>query len=200
MKRPSLAAPILLLFVGVPAFAQHGQESEAKRVAESGGVTEHGSGEVFWGWVNFLLLAGGIGYLVKKNAGPYFVKRSLEIRKGMIEADEARAEAMARVADVERRLASLQSEIEALRRNALQEGEAEGQRVRREGAAEISKIQQRLREEIASAAKASRLELRRYSAELAVGLAEQKIAARMSSETQDRLVKSFVARLEFPTV
>jgi len=141
---------------------------------------------------------GGLGYIVKKNAGPYFVKRSLEIRKGMIEADEARAAADAKVAEVERRLASLEAEIEALRRDARQEGAAEAHRVRHEGAAEMAKIQHHLTGEIASAGKAARLELRRYSAELALGLAEQKIAARMSPETEDRLVTSFVAHLGHP--
>lgn len=193
MKR--LASVALGLLVGLPAFAQQEAESVARKVAESRGVTEHGAGEVLWAWANFLLLAGGLAYIIKKNAGPYFAKRSLEIRKGMIEADEARAEADAKVAEVERRLERLQADIESLRREARQEGEAEERRMRREGVAEMAKVQQHLMDEISSAGKAARLELRRYSAELALGLAEQKIAARMSPETQDRLVKSFVAHM-----
>jgi len=195
MKRLTSAAAGLLLLAGLPAIGQTEHKSEAEKVAESRGVTEHGAGEVLWAWANFLLLAGGLGYVIQKNAGPYFAKRSMEIRKGMIEADEARAEAEARAGEVERRLASLQAEIEALRRDAQQEGEAEAQRVRRESAAEMSKIEQHFLEEIASAGKAARLDLRRYSAELALGLAEQKIAARMSAETQNRLVNRFVSHL-----
>lgn len=195
MKRLASVTLGLFLVVGLPALAQSAHETEAQKVAESRGVTEHGTNEVLWAWANFLLLAGGLGYIIKKNAGPYFASRSLVIRKGMIEADEARAEADAKVADVERRLARLQADIETLRREARQEGEAEEQRMRREGAAEMVKIQQHLTDEIASAGKAARLELRRYSAELALGLAEQKIAARMSADTQDRLVKSFIAHM-----
>jgi F-type H+-transporting ATPase subunit b len=199
MKRLAFVALVLFLFVKSPAYAQQAPESEAKKVADgSRGGTEHGVDEVFWGWANFVLLVVGLGYIVKKNAGPYFLKRSLEIRKGMIEADEARAGADAKVAEVERRLASLEAEIEALRRDARQEGAAEAHRVRHEGAAEMAKIQHHLTDEIASAGKAARLELRRYSAELALGLAEQKIAARMSPETEDRLVTSFVAHLGHP--
>jgi len=189
----SIAALVLLLAVESPARAQQ-RESEADKVAESTGVTEHGP-DVFWGWMNFLLLAGGLGYLIKKNAGPYFAQRSLEIRKGMADAEAERAASDAKVAEVDRRLANLQTEIEALRDGAKQEAEADAQRVRREAAAEMTKIQSRVAEEIASAAKSATLELRRYSADLALALAEQKIAARLSPETQDRLVGSFVAAM-----
>ncbi len=192
MKRLALVAIVLVLCAKLPVRAQ---ESEAQKVKESTGVTEHGTSEMIWGWANFLLLAGGLGYVIKKNAGPYFAQRSLEIRKGMADAEAVRAESDAKVAEVDRRLANLQTEIEAMRRNAQQEAESEAERARREAAAEMGKIQGHLAEEIASASKAARLELRRYSAELALGLAERKIAARLSPETQDRLVKVFVATM-----
>jgi F0F1-type ATP synthase membrane subunit b/b' len=79
--------------------------------------------------------------------------------------------------------------------SAQQEGEADAQRVRRESAAEMAKIQSHVAEEIAAAGKSATLELRRYSADLALALAERKIAARMSPETQDRLVRTFVATM-----
>jgi|HubBroStandDraft_1064217.scaffolds.fasta_scaffold77805_2 F-type H+-transporting ATPase subunit b len=188
-----LATLVLLLFGKLPAHAQE-RETEAEKVRESTGVTERGP-NVFWGWANFVLLAGGLGYVIKKNAGPYFAQRSLEIRKGMADAEAARAASDAKVAEVDRRLANLQTEIESMRRNAQQEAEADAERVRRESAAEMAKIQSHLADEIASAAKSATLDLRRYSANLALGLAEQKIAARMSPETQDRLVRVFVATL-----
>lgn len=191
MKRLALCAG--LLFAALPAFAQE-HETEAKKLAEARGVTERGE-QVYWGWANFLLLAGGLGYLVKKNAGPYFAQRSQQIHKGMVDAERARAEADAKVAEVDRRLANLAADIEALRRDAHQEAEAEAQRVRREAAAEMAKIQARTIEEIAAAGKAARLDLRRYSAGLALSLAETKIAARLSPQVQDGLVNGFVAHL-----
>ena len=189
MKRlagSSIAALVLLLFANLPARAEeHG---------ESPGKTEKGP-NMFWEWANFALLAGGLGYVIKKNAGPYFAQRSVEIRKGMAEAEAARAASDAKVAEVDRRLANLAAEIEALRRSAQQEAEADAQRVRREAAAEMAKVQSHIAEEIASATKSATLELRRYSAELALGLAEQKIAARLSPEMQGRLVGRFVASM-----
>jgi F0F1-type ATP synthase membrane subunit b/b' len=195
MKRFVFAVLVLLLFVRLPAGAQdQNHKSEAEKIKESTGVTEHGP-NIFWGWANFLLLAGGLGYVIKKNAGPYFAQRSLEIRKGMADAEAARAASDAKVAEVDRRLANLQAEIEALRLSAAQEAEADAQRVRREAAADMAKIQSHLTEEIASAGKAATLDLRHYSADLALGLAEQKIAARMSTKTQEQLVENFVTTM-----
>jgi len=186
-----VAALILMLSVKLPAPAQQ-HETEGEKVREAQGVTEKGP-NLFWGWLNFAILVGGLGYVIKKNAVPYFAQRSLEIRKGMADAEAARAASDAKVAEVDRRLANLQSEIEEMRRGAQREAEADAERVRREAAAEMAKIQSHLTEEIASAGKSATLELRRYSAQLALGLAEQKIAARLTPAIQDRLVGRFVA-------
>lgn len=194
MKRLALVA-LALALCARPSLRAQQHETEAQRVADSKGNTEHGEPELLWGWANFILLAAGLGYLIKKNVGPYFAQRSQQIKQGMAEADVARAESEAKVAEVERRIANLQSEVAAMRATAEQEATAEVDRARREAAAELAKIQQHLTEEIASATKSARLELRRYSAELALSLAEKKIAAGMTPQTEDRLVRTFIATM-----
>jgi F0F1-type ATP synthase membrane subunit b/b' len=64
--------------------------------------------------------------------------------------------------------------------------------------AEMAKIQEHGGREIAAAGKAARLELKRYAAELALALAEQKVRTRMNPETQDALVRGFVQGLVTP--
>jgi F0F1-type ATP synthase membrane subunit b/b' len=61
--------------------------------------------------------------------------------------------------------------------------------------AEIAKIQAHAEQEIASAGKAARMSLKRYAADLAVSLAEQKVRARMTPDTEDALVQGFVRNL-----
>jgi F-type H+-transporting ATPase subunit b len=197
MKRRAFLATLALSAV-LPLVAQQ-TESEAERVKESTGVTERGPA-IFWGWLNFLMLAGGLGYVVKKNAVPYFAQRSREIRKGMIEAEELRTTADAKVAEVERRMANLAAQIEALHAEALREEEAEAARLLEQTGLERAKIQAQMEEEIAAAGKAVQIELRRHTAEIALDLARNKIVARMSPEVEDRLVRGFVTRLEQPAV
>jgi F-type H+-transporting ATPase subunit b len=188
MKRLILASSMAVLLLAPVAL-----RAEEKK-SESGG---HGELKA-WEWANFILLAGGLGYIIGKNAGPAFEARGRKIRKDMVEAEEAKREADARVASVEQRLAHLGVEIAALRAEAQREEETEHTRYARHTASEIAKIQAHAEQDIASAAKAAKMDLKRYAAEIALRLAEEKIRTRMTPDTEDRLVRGFVKNLEGP--
>jgi F-type H+-transporting ATPase subunit b len=183
------------------AFAQEqpAKESLAEKADEAGNkahaAEEEGSMDV-WKWANFLILAGGLGYLIGKHAGPFFASRSASIRKDMEDSLAQRQEAEARAADVDRRLANMENDIAALRGEGERNARAEAERMERHTAEEIAKIQAHSEQEIASAGKAARMELQRYAAELAVQLAEQKVRARMTPDAQDALVQGFVRNLK----
>ena len=147
-------------------------------------------------WANFLLLAGVLGYFIGKNAGPFFAARSAGIRKNMDDSLRQRQEAEAKAADVDRRLANLENDIAALRGQSEAEAQAETERMARQTEAEIAKIQAHAEQEIASAGKAARMALKRYAGELAIGIAEQKVRARMTPDTEDTLVQGFVRNLK----
>jgi F-type H+-transporting ATPase subunit b len=144
-----------------------------------------------WAWANFAMLAGALGYLIVKKGGPWFQSRSLAIRKGIAEAEEIRRGAEASAAEVDRRLAGLQTEIDSLRTNAHREQSAEAERIRQQAAADLARIQGHAAREIESAGKTARLELKRYAAQLAVDLAEQKIRRQMTPEVQAALIERF---------
>lgn len=179
MKRWATLA-VMVCFAAAPIFAEDKEDS----------------GMQGWKWANFVVLAGGLGYLIGKKGGPFFAARSVKIRQDLMDSGEVRKQAEARAAEVERRLANLEAEIALLRVESGKEEEAEAGRFGRHTAAEIGKTQARAEQEIAAAGKAARLELKRYCADLAVGLAEQKIRARMTPETQDALVRGFVRDLK----
>jgi len=148
-----------------------------------------------WKWANFAILAAALGFLLVKNAGPYFATRSIEIRSGIEEAQKLRADAETRAAAMEKRLANLGVEVEAMRRSAKEEAEQEGARIRQETERELAKIQGQADHEISSALKTAQSELKSYSAQLAVDLARQKVRQRMTAADQDSLVQNFVADL-----
>jgi len=97
---------------------------------------------------------------------------------------------------VDARLANLEKEIATLRGESQAEAKAENDLMAQHTVAEIAKIQARAEQEIASAGKAARMELKRYSAHLAVEVAERKIRARMTPDTQDALVRGYVRDLK----
>ena len=191
MKRLILWTGLAARVLAVPGVAR----AEEKKSETAGGE----SGLKAWEWANFILLAGGLGYIVRKHAGPFFEARGLHIRKEMLAAEEAKKEADSRAAAVELRLARLEDEIAALRAEAQREERAESARYVRHAVAEAAKIQARAEQEIAAAGKAARMELKRHAAELALGLAERKIRARMTAETEDQLVRAFRENLHGPS-
>ncbi|HEY3638271.1 MAG TPA: hypothetical protein VGK90_08960, partial [Rhizomicrobium sp.] len=85
---------------------------------------------------------------------------------------------------------------QALRAESQKEASSEQERMRQQTATEMVKIRAHAEQEIASAGKADRLELKKYSAELAVALAEQKLRARITPDAQEALVRGFVRDLD----
>ena len=67
--------------------------------------------------------------------------------------------------------------------------------MQQETAHAIERLAQAAEQEVASAAKFARAELKAEAARLALELAKQKVQARMSNEVQGALVDRFVANL-----
>ncbi|MGD0435525.1 MAG: hypothetical protein ABSB86_03620 [Bryobacteraceae bacterium] len=150
---------------------------------------------IFWKWVNFAILAGGLGYLISKHAPAFFDSRSKEILQGIADGAKALKEAQARAAGIEQRLAGIQTEIDKLRGAARVEMAAEGDRRQRDTERHLQKLQEQAAQEITLMTRASRDELRKYSAELALQLAEQRIRSRITKENQNGLVDAFLGDL-----
>lgn len=193
MKRLTLLTPVLFL-AGVCAIALPAQHT-APAEAPEGESQQHGEESdhtTLWKFANFLILAGAAGYFLYKKGGTFFAGRTAGIQRGLAEAAQLKAQAEARYADIERRLASLGAEIEALRQRAGEETGLEHARVCEETERDLRKIQAQAEQEIAATVKSARQQLRAYSAELAVGLAAGKIRARLTPETDRALVASMV--------
>jgi len=162
--------------------------------AEEGGTAAAESMDI-WKWLNFALLAGILGWLIAKNLGPVLVTRSAQIREGLAAGEKAKADAEARAAAVQAKLATLGQSIAEMKTSAKEEREREADRIRRETAAELQRIQAHAKQDVESAGKLARLEMQRYAAKLAIDLAEQKVRARMSPEKQAELLNRFIGEI-----
>jgi F-type H+-transporting ATPase subunit b len=144
-----------------------------------------------WKWPNVILLAGLLGWLIKKHGAPLLAVRSEEIRQGLEAGEKAKADAEARAAGVQKKIANLDQEISALREASRADLERETERIRRDGESEMRRIEQHTAGEMVSIGKQAQMELRQYAAKLALDLAEQKIRGRMSPEIQSTLLANF---------
>ena len=185
---------VLLLALSLVSVAQeHGSPNEPAGEVSHGGAAEPDM--TAWKWANFAILAAGLGFLLLKQAGPYFASRSSEIRKGIEDARQVSADAEKRAAAMDARLANLGADVEALRKSAREEAALEGDRIRQETQRELAKIHANADRDIASALKAAQIELKTYSAQLAIDLARQKVRERMTPADEDSLVRTFVSDL-----
>lgn len=160
-----------------------------------GGAPEPSLG---WEWTNFVILAGLFAYLAVKKGGPFFDVRGAEIRKGIDDAEKIKADSDAKIAAINNKLGRLDSEIASLRETAATERRGAEQRLKEETQREIQRIAAHAGAELDTAGKSERVALQRYAAKLALELAETKVRARMTPNTEDALVQAFVHDLVDP--
>ncbi len=192
---PFSGEPLDELRQAISARTQHSLAVPAFAAEESGGGAEEPS-LMLWKVLNFLILAGLIGWLIAKHGGPFIsLARQDHLGKASRPASCAKADADARAAEVQKKLGNLEQEISALRTTAHEERARETDRILRETQAEIVRIQHQANVEIESAGKQARLDVQRSAATLAIQLAEKKVLARMSPDVQSSLLQSFLKDL-----
>jgi F-type H+-transporting ATPase subunit b len=179
---------IALVLSGAFCFAQeHATAENAEHHAEEGDP------RIMLKWANFAILAIILGWGLAKSLPPFFKSRSEEIAKDIAEAKKLKAEAEAKAAQIEQRLAQLGTEIETLRARAKQEMQIEADRIKRETENFLAKIHEGGLAEIEAASKRAKAELKAQAAEQAIDLAEKRIRAGLTNG--DALVERFISDL-----
>jgi F0F1-type ATP synthase membrane subunit b/b' len=195
MRRLTLSRVTLAMILGLALASYALPQEPAGTKTETGQSESQGDPWIWWKWANFAILAVGLGYLIGKNVPPLFQKQSSEIQGALRDAAKAKEEAAAYAAGIEARLANLQSEIEKLRVTARADMTAEGERIGRETEHQLQRVREQAAQEIELLTRGATAELRRYSAELSLGLAEQRIRSQMNPDTQKRLTQGFLQDL-----
>ncbi len=131
----------------------------------------------------------------RKPLADFFANRTQSIREQLEEAQRARQEAEASLAEMQKRMRNLDQELKQIREAAEQEAKAEYQRLVAESERGAEKIVARARQEIDGMTRAAHLELKMHAAELSVQMAEEKIRAEITDEDRVRLFGRFVHQL-----
>lgn len=184
----SVAAFILLFLLA-------GEVSLLSAASEGGG----------WGWIetagrwfNLLFIFALLYYFTRKPLRQFFENRRRGIQEELREARLAREEAERKLAEIEERMAALEEELEQIRAEAQKEAEFERERLREQTEQEIEKILSAARREIEGLTRAARKELRDFVAELALQLAEKRIASEITEEDERKAYERFLSRLSAP--
>ena len=160
---------------------------------EEGAPRKH---EELYKIINFIILVGGLAYLLRKPLVGFLAQRSAAIRKSLDEGRKALEVSQAQLQAVEEKLARLEEGIAAFRAAAAREMEVERKHLQDMAAAEAEKMLQATRAEMDTATKAAMLELRQYAGQQAVELAEQMIRERLDEVGRQRLFNQLLAKLD----
>jgi F-type H+-transporting ATPase subunit b len=165
----------------------------APAAREEGGEQKH---EAIYKWINFVILAGGLAYLLRKPLAEFFAKRSASLRKSLEDGRKALETSEAQLRAVEEKLQRFEEEMAAFKTAAQREMQAERELLRQATARETEKLLESLRAQMETATRQARFELKLYAAQQAVGLAQQMISERLDEASQQRLVRQFIAGLK----
>jgi F0F1-type ATP synthase membrane subunit b/b' len=122
------SAFLILFFVALPVLA-----------AEGADPADSTTGLIFR-WLNFLIVFGGIAYLIAKYGGAFFRGNAKQIAASIVEATAAKTEADRELQVVEAKISRLDQDMAEMRGEARRNWAAESERLKASGVAEIEKI------------------------------------------------------------
>ncbi len=197
LRRPLL---LLLLSAGIIAATRITNASSLKAgLGPAPGEQEESrseSRELIFKLFNFILLAGGLAFVLRRPLSEFLKQRSDAIRNNLEEGRKALQASQAQLSAVEEKLRRLEEEIRAFKESAGREMAAERDRIRRETQEEAKRIIESVRVLAETARRAARLELRAYAVQQAVELAGRIIPERLDDSGRRRLVSQFVEGLD----
>jgi F0F1-type ATP synthase membrane subunit b/b' len=143
-----------------------------------------------WKFVNLFVFVGALVYVLvrKVKLGEAFNTRREGIKAELNKARIERDAALAKLKEVEERLSGLNAETAMIKEKSEREAAAERERIAQSTEAEITKLSAQAQREIENAGKAAKNELRRFTAEQSVRMAEDLIKRDLRPEDDARLI------------
>ena len=203
MKRLVTVARLFALAIALvtvePALARAEGEAAANEGAgEAEAAPKLDTGKLALQLVNFAVLAAVLGFFGGKAINKALLARHQQLKADLASASEARSSAERRVAEQDKRLTSLETEIEAIRTGIKQEAEDEKRRLIATAEERARRIGEETKFLLDQQVKEAEVTLRREVAEAAVKIAEQIVIKSLDGRDQQRLLDTFVADVATP--
>lgn len=148
-----------------------------------------------WKLFNLFIFVSLAVYFLRRPLGESLRARREAIRRDLMRAQKERDAALAKLEEVNIRLANLDAEVEAFRVQAQKEAAEERARIERSTEEDTRKLREQAQREIEGAGKAARQELRRYVAEQSVRLAEESLRHNIRQDDEIRLMNNYMDEL-----
>jgi len=198
LARLLLVAVVVVWAAGAPVRAMQ-EAPAAHEAAQAEGEGGHEEGhpvlDMVARLVNFGILAGTLWYLLKSPIRGYLEDRGRQIRSDLVNAAEMKQAAATQIEEIDRKLKALPAELEALRTQGAREIAAEEARIQTAAAAERDRLLEQARRDIDLQVKVAERDLVAHAADLAVGVAADRIKTQITDDDQKRLIDRYVGQL-----
>jgi len=143
-----------------------------------------------WKFVNLFIFVALLVYILVRKAklGDAFRARRESIKAELEKARAERDAALAKLKEVEARLSGLDNQVATIKEKSKTEAAEERERIARSTEAEIAKLTAQGQRDIENAAKTAKKDLRRFTAEQSVRLAEDMIKRDIRPDDDARLI------------
>ena len=146
--------------------------------------------------VNFIVLFGGLAFLLYKPAKKFLGERGLAIDRSLREARDSRVEAEKKLKGSQARLSELSHEVTRMKEDAAAAGRREEDRIIKEAQEEAEKMRLSLQLEIEMLAKSGIKELKAHVLSLATAQVVERIQRKLTARDQEELIDKSIERLE----
>ncbi len=151
--------------------------------------------DFLWRVLNIAVLMWIVIKFAGKPVREFFANRSEILRKGVQEAQEAKAEAERIFTEYQAKLDGLEGELKAMETKASLEAEREQERMRQETESLVAKLKQQARQMADQEVATAQRSLRNEAAKLAVEVAERLVKENVSDSDRQRMVENYLEKV-----
>lgn len=150
-----------------------------------------------WKFVNLAIFIGFAIYVLRRKVkiSELLGARRDAIKRELVQAQEEKARALAKVAEADSLLSRLDADVHMVHEQARAEAESERQRVAAATEHEMEKLREQAQREIETADKVARKELRRFFARRSIDVARETVRSQMRPEDDSNLIGESLVEL-----
>jgi F-type H+-transporting ATPase subunit b len=148
-----------------------------------------------WKFLNLAIFTAAAIFVLRKPISARLSRRRDAIQQELIQAQNEREQALAKVAEADALLSRVDDDVRAIREQALQEADSERDRVAAATQRELEKMKEQAQREIERANKVARKELQQFLATRSIELARKSISTQMRPEDDTALIRQRIGEL-----
>ncbi len=179
---------ILAVFVAVGVVFASSGEGQGESSFDKGQ-------DLIWRVMNFVVLAGGLTFLLRKPVAKGLESRRQGIRDQLDDLEKRKQEAEKELSEYQQKLNQLDKEVEKIVADYVKDGEAVKAKIIEEAKASAEKLQGQAKKNIEQEFEKAKKELRAEMAAQAVVMAEELIKKNINDKDQERILGEYLKKV-----